>query len=127
MTKSNIMIAAAVSVALFTSGILVGANTFGTPSTVLHVVTVKWTATSTPAQRQAAIDGVKKMAGDFSGIKNVWVKTIKVQPRTYDAAFAMEFADKAAFEKYTKDTAHTEWKKAYDPVHEESTTHDITN
>ncbi len=127
MTKRNIVLAGAASLALFASGILVGANAFGTPSTILHVVTVKWNATATPAQRQAAVDGVKKMAGEFPGIKNVWVKTIKVQPRTYDAAFAMEFTDKAAFDKYTKDPAHMEWKKIYDPVHEESTTHDLTN
>ena len=48
--------------ALFAVGMLVGANTFGQPQTVLHVITVKFKADSTPAQQQAAIDGVRKMA-----------------------------------------------------------------
>ena len=90
-------------------------------------VTVKWSKDATPAQRQAAIDGVKTMAQAYPGIKRVWLKTIKVQPQDYSAAIAMEFADRKSFEDYVQAPAHTEWKKLYDPAHETSTTHDLTN
>ena len=113
--------------AIFTAGLVIGQKTAGTPSTVLHVVTVRWKKDATPEQRQAALDGVKAMARNYSGIRNVWVKSFKVQPNTYDAAFVMEFADRKALEDYVQAPAHVEWKKLYDPIHDESTTHDITN
>jgi len=46
------------------AGLLIGANTFNSPPTILHVVVVKWKADSTQQQQQAAIDGVRKMAAD---------------------------------------------------------------
>ncbi len=113
--------------AVFAAGLLIGQKTVETPSTVLHVVTVRWTKDSTAAQRQAALDGVRTMASKYPGIKRVWLKSIKVQPATYNAAFVMEFADQKALEDYVASPAHAEWKKIYDPVHDESTTHDITN
>ncbi|MCU1260657.1 MAG: Stress responsive Barrel Domain protein [Bryobacterales bacterium] len=112
---------------VFVAGLLVGQKTFEAPSTVLHVVTVRWTKDSTPAQRQAALDGVRTMAQNYPGIKRVWLKSIKVQPSDYSAAFVMEFADRKALEDYVQAPAHAEWKKLYDPVHDQSTTHDITN
>jgi hypothetical protein len=114
-------------VAVFAAGLLIGQKTFEAPSTVLHVITVRWTKDSTPAQRQAALDGVRTMAQNFPGIKRVWLKSIKVQGTGYNAALAMEFADQKAFEDYVQAPAHAEWKKLYDPIHDESTTHDITN
>ena len=112
---------------IFSAGVIVGQKTYGTPSTVLHVVTVRWKKDSTPAQQQAALDGVKTMAAGFHGIKNVWLKSFKVQPADYNAAFVMEFESRKALEDYVKAPAHVEWKKLYDPIHDESTTHDITN
>ncbi len=112
---------------VFGAGLLVGQRTVSTPSTVLHVVTVRWTKDSTPAQRQAALDGVRTMAQGFAGIKTIWVKSFKVQPNDYHASFAMEFTDQQALEDYVKAPAHEQWKKVYDPVHDESQTQDITN
>lgn len=97
------------------------------PHSILHVVTVRWKADSTPKQRQDVIDGVKVMAAKVPGVKTVWAKTIKVQPGDYNAAFAMEFVDQAAFDAYVSHPAHAEWKKLYDPIHDVSTTHDLTN
>ena len=57
---------AALGVAIvFCSGLMIGAgvNKFATPSTILHVITIKWKAAATPEQRKAAIDGIKTMAG----------------------------------------------------------------
>ena len=121
-----LIIAAAV---IFCAGILVGQgqNKYGMPSTILHVVTVQWKADSTPDQQAAAIDGVKTMAAAIPGIKNIWIRKIKVQPATYSTVFAIEFENRAAFDRYTDAPAHRAWEKIYLPIHEVSTTHDITN
>ncbi len=115
------------AVIIFGGGILVGQNKFGTPSTILHIVTVQWKADSTTEQQTAAIDGVKTMAAAIPGIKNVWVKKLKVQPANYSTVFVMEFENKAAFDRYTDAPAHRAWEKIYLPIHEVSSTHDVTN
>jgi hypothetical protein len=109
------------------AGVLIGANNFNSPPTILHVVVVQWKADSTQQQQQAAIDGIRKMAADVPGIRNVWVKKVKVQPADYNTAFAMEFESKAAFDAYTDSPAHKAWEKLYLPYREESHTQDITN
>jgi len=116
-----------IAATLLLAGFLIGQSTVSTPSTVLHVVTVRWTKDSTPAQRQAVLDGVKTMAQGYPGIKRVWLKSFKVQPQDYNAAFVMEFADRKTLEDYVQAPAHAEWKKLYDPIHDASTTHDISN
>jgi heme-degrading monooxygenase HmoA len=123
--KSAALIAA--SIAIFAAGLLTGANTFGTPKTVLHIITVQWSPTATAEQKTAAIEGVKKMAGEVPGIKNVWLKTLKVQPEGYSNVIVMEFRDEAAFKAYTDNPAHKEWEKTYLPLRAESRTHDVTN
>jgi hypothetical protein len=67
------------------------------------------------------------MAADTPGLKNIWVKKLKVQPADYSTSFAMEFENKAAFEAYTNSPAHKAWEKLYLPYREESNTQDITN
>jgi hypothetical protein len=111
------------------AGILVGqgVNKFGTPSTVLHIITVQWKADSTAEQQNAAIDGVKTMAAATPGIKNIWIKKLKVQPAQYSTVIAVEFESKAAFDHYTDSPAHKAWEKVYLPIREQSTTHDVTN
>jgi hypothetical protein len=114
---------------IFAAGILVGQgqNKYGTPQSVLHIVTVQFKADSTAAQQTAAIEGVKTMAAQTPGVKNIWIKKIKVQPAEYSTVFAMEFENKAAFDRYTDAPAHKEWEKLYLPIRERSTTHDVTN
>ncbi|MEO7411843.1 MAG: Dabb family protein [Opitutaceae bacterium] len=97
-----------------------------TPKSVIHVVTVSWKAGATPAQIQAAMDGVKALPGSFKGIVRVWTKPIKVQgDRAF--AFVMEFADEAALAAYTDSPAQKKWYEVYVPIREASTTFDITN
>jgi hypothetical protein len=124
MKKIALVLAA---LAVFAAGALVGANAFKEPSTVLHVAVVKWKAESTPEQQQAAIDGIRRMAADVPGIRNVWLKKIKTQPPDYTAVFAIEFESKAAFDAYTNSPAHRAWEKIYLPIREESRTQDLTN
>src|SRR5712692_6635376 len=49
------------------------------PSTVIHVINVKWKADATPAQIKAAVDAVQQLPSRFPGIKRVWTKAIKYQ------------------------------------------------
>ncbi len=102
------------------------------PKSVIHVVTVAWKADATPAQIQAALDGVQALPAAYPGLTHVWTKSIKVQNapgaklnKTH--VFVMEFADEAAFKAYTDSPAQKEWYKAYLPIREQSTTFDITN
>lgn len=96
------------------------------PKTVIHVVTVSWKSDATPAQIQAAMDGVKALPGSFKGIIRVWTNPIKVQgDRSF--AFAMEFADEAALKAYTDSPAQKKWYEVYVPIRAQSTTFDITN
>ncbi|MGH8020058.1 MAG: Dabb family protein [Opitutaceae bacterium] len=115
---------------VFGAAVLSAAET--TPKSVIHVVTVAWKEDATPAQIQAALDGVKKLAEDFDGITRVWLKSIKVQnapgtevKRTH--AFVMEFESEEALEEYADSDAQKEWYKVYTPIRQQSTTHDITN
>ncbi len=106
-------------------GVVAGQNKFGQPKSILHIITVQWTADSKPEQRQAALDGVKTMASQIPGIANVWLKKIKVQGK--DNVIVMEFKDQAAFDAYTDHPAHKKWEEIYLPIREQSLTHDITN
>ena len=111
---------------VFALGVAVGQNKFGQPKSIVHIITVKWTAESTPAQRQAAIDGVKTMASQIPGITNVWLKKIKAQGDK-DMAIVMEFKDQAAFDAYAAHPAHKKWEEIYLPIRAQSITFDTTN
>ena len=117
--------------AIFALGIVVGQNKFGQPKTVMHVVALKWKADSKPEDRQKALDGIKTMAAKITGIKNIWIKSTKVQGISqevpYDAAFVIEFADEAAQKAYGTHPAHDEWMKLYEPVRDQSRNQVITN
>ena len=103
------------------------ANKFGQPKSVIHVVTVKWKEGTSPAQIEAAVKGVEKVAAAYPGIKNVWTRTLKVQGEGYQNAFVMEFKDEAALKAYADSPAQKEWYEVYLPIRAQSTTHDITN
>src|SRR5260221_10360252 len=92
---------------LVTASVLVGINRFGAPHTIIQVVTILWKEDSTPEQQQACLEGVRKMAEVVPGIRNIWIKPLKVQGRgrpgkdgrpgrPYDDAFVIEFSDPAA-------------------------------
>ena len=113
------------SVALFTAA----SATFAAdtaPKSVIHVVTVSWKADATPAQIQAALDGVKALPKEYKGITRVWTKTLKAQGGKANA-IVMEFADEAALKSYTDSPAQKKWYETYVPIREQSTTFDITN
>ncbi len=122
---------AGAALVLLAAGALIGAEMAKKPKSIIHVVTLYWKEGTTEAQRKAALDGVATMASKFPGIKNVWIKSIKVQGdaggKRLESAFVMEFADAKAFAEYDNHPAHREWEKIYLQVRGESRTHDITN
>jgi len=122
-----ILVAVVILAGVFAAGVAVGQQKFGQPKTVLHVVALKWTPEATDEQKAAAIDGLKIMAGAVPGIKNIWVKPDRVQPREYSTAFAIEFESRAAADAYAEHPAHEEWYKIYMPIRAESRSLQITN
>ena len=124
----RISLAVLVGVALFAAGFLAAQNKFGQPKTVIHVVAVKFKADSPPAQQQAALQGVLDVAAKMPGVKNVWIKSTRVQPQGYSAAFVIEFADRAAADAYAESPIRNDWfNKIYNPIREESRSFQITN
>lgn len=112
---------------VFLAGVVAGQQKYGTPKTVLHVVAGKWKAEATEEQKKAAVDGLVSMVGAVPGIKNVWLKTERVQPREYNYVFAIEFESRAAADAYAEHPAHEEWYKVYMPAREESRSYQMTN
>ena len=97
------------------------------PATVIHVVTIKWKAGTTPEQIASALAGAQTVANTYKGITRIWTKALKVQGAGYTHAIVMEFATEKALKDYTDSPAQKAWYKIYLPLREESTTHDITN
>jgi len=114
--------------ALLTAGLVMGA---GKPNSIVHVVTLYYNDGVTAAQKKTVLDAIEKMATQIPGIKNLWLKSVKVQGEIGDKAvtdaFVMEFADEAAFKAYENHPAHRAWEKIYQPLRGESRTFDITN
>ncbi len=129
--KRNILVAiAGLSAAgLFGAGFAVGQakNQFSQPKTVLQVSMIKWKAGVSDADKQKAIDGVKEMASEIPGIKTIWLKTDRMQPRDYDAAFAIEFASRDAANNYAESPIHEKWSKAYLEIRQASISPQLSN
>lgn len=104
----------------------------GAPTTLIHFITVKWKDGTTDAQAQAAFAEAKAMVGKVPGLLRVWTNKVKLQTQTadgkaYDAIIAMEFTNAAALEAYTTHEGSKKWYAAYNPIRQESRTHDVTN
>ncbi len=114
----------------FTAGPAVAAD--AAPKSVVHIVTVAWKEGTTPEQIKAALDGAQALPAAYKGITRVWTKTLKAQnaqevvkKRTH--VIVMEFVDEKALKDYTDSDAQKAWYKVYQPIRDQSTTHDVTN
>ena len=121
------LLACVIAGIVFAAGYLSGAA--ARPSSVLHVVTVKWKDGTTPEQIDAALKGAETMAAKYPGIRRIWLRSIKVQGTETGAthAFAMEFDSEQALKDYASSEAQKEWYRVYLPIHDQSRTFDITN
>ncbi|HWQ35595.1 MAG TPA: Dabb family protein [Blastocatellia bacterium] len=120
--------------AVFAVGVVIGQkkNKYGMPTSVIHLVALRWKAEATPEQRQKAIDGIKTMAAEIPGIKNIWLKPLRVQNLTQDqkldTIFVIEFESEAAAEAYRTNPKHEEWsKQLYEPYRDTSRSFQATN
>ena len=124
---TKILAGSFLAASLFASGYVAGQNRFGQPKTILHVVELKWNPTATDADKQRAIEGIKDLAGKVPGIKNIWIKGERMQPRDFNAAYAIEFRDRAAADAYAESPAHAAWEAQYVPLRAASVSIQVTN
>ena len=106
---------------------LVAQNKFGTPKTIIHVSVIKWKEGVSAADKQKVLEGVKDMAAKIPGMKNVWIKGLRVQPEGYTDAFAIEFENQAAADRYAKDPVHDVWTQELVKLREATLSPQITN
>jgi hypothetical protein len=113
--------------ALFFSGYAAGQNRFGQPKTVLQISLIKFNEGVSDAQSQKVIDGVKQMAAQIPGIKNIWLKVARMEPRDFDAAIVIEFVDRAAADRYAESPVHDAWSKQLQQIRMTSISPQVTN
>ena len=98
------------------------------PTTVIHIINVKWKVEATPEQIKAALDGAQQLPSKFAGIKRVWTKNVRYQGQEgFKQAIVMEFENQDALKRYESSAAQKWWYELYLPAREDSRTHDISN
>lgn len=102
-------------------------NRFGQPRTILSISLLKFRPGVSDADKRAAIDGVRTLAGQIPGIKNIWLKTSRMQPRDFDSAFVIEFASRDAADDYAESPLHDAWSKKLQIIRETSLSPQVTN
>jgi hypothetical protein len=102
-------------------------NNFGTPKTIIHISLIKWKADVPDAEKQKVLDGIRELAAQIPGIKNVWLKATRVQPRDYNAAFVIEFENREAADRYAEDPAHEAWSKKFLAIRDASISPQVSN
>lgn len=123
--KLKNLIAVLSATLLLAAGMLFAAP--AAPKSVIHIITVKFKPDATSAQIDAALNAAKTM--NYPGLKNVWVKPIKMQfeDPAVKNIIVMEFASEEAFKSYTDSPAQKKFYEVYLPIRGESRTHDVTN
>ena len=113
--------------AIFGGGYVAGQNRVGQPKTIIHVVEIKWNPGVSEADKQKVLDGLKQVAMKTPGVKNVWTKADRLEPRDFNAAFAIEFQNRDAADAYAESTLHDQWDKMYVPLRQTSVSIQVTN
>ncbi len=134
--KSRFALALFAATALFCGGMTLGARraahaaapaVVNQPKTIIHISLIKWKTGVSDADKQKALDGVKEVAAQIPGVKNVWTKTVRMQPRDYHAAFVIEFENRDAADRYATDPAHEAWSKRFLEIREASISPQVSN
>jgi hypothetical protein len=102
-------------------------NRFGQPKTVLHVVVYKWKNFASQDDKEQTIKGLKALAGQIPGIKNIWLKTERNQIRDFDGVYAIEFASPDAAADYAESPKHETWRKRWEELRENSLSFQVSN
>ena len=126
-SRFRLALALLAAAALFGGGYAAGQNRFGQPKTIMHISLLKWKAGASEADKQKVLDGVKQMAAQIPGIKNIWTKVSRMQPRDYNAAFVIEFENREAADRYAESPVHAAWSKQLQEIREASISPQVTN
>lgn len=102
-------------------------NRFGQPKTVLHVVVYKWKNFASQDDKEQTIKGLKTLAGQIPGIKNIWLKTERNQIRDFDGVYAIEFTSPDAAADYAESPKHEVWRKRWEELRENSLSFQVSN
>jgi len=121
-------------------------NKFEKPSTVMHVVAVRWKENATEDQKRKAIAGIEEMAARIPGLRRVWLKPLRVQPNEVNGqpfsqgfnledpfkgrvhCYFIEFESRQAEQTYAKHPAREKWiQENYDTIREISVSSQATN
>ncbi len=125
--KLRIAAAVLVAAALFYGGYAAGQVKYGQPKTIIHLSLIKWKADATDADKAKVLSDFKEMVAKIPGVKNIWTKPSRMQPREYHTAFVIEFENRAAADRYATDPAHEAWTKEFQAIREASISPQITN
>lgn len=112
---------------VFSAGYAAAVNHYGMPKTLIHVVIIQWKPTTTMAERQKVIDGVKQMAASIPGIENIWIKPVRIASLTWNTAFVIEFANQAAANRYASSPVHAAWSKLEQAARQDSLNVQVSN
>jgi hypothetical protein len=102
-------------------------NRFGQPKTVIHMVVYKFKPYASEDDKQQALSGIKTLAGQIPGVKNIWLKTGRNQIRDFDGVFAIEFTSAEAAADYAESPKHEAWAKKWEELRENSVSFQATN
>jgi hypothetical protein len=102
-------------------------NRFGQPKTVVHVVVYKWRNFASQDDKDQAMKGLKALAAQIPGIKNIWLKTERNQIRDFDGVYAIEFASPEAAADYAESPKHEAWRKRWEELRENSLSFQVSN
>src|SRR5215469_2910847 len=95
------------------------------PSTVIHIINVKWKVDATPDQIKAVVDAVQQLPSRFPGLRRVWTKNLRYQGQEgFRQAIVMEFESQDALRRYENSAAQKWWYDLYVKIREDSRTDD---
>ncbi|MBI3670244.1 MAG: Dabb family protein [Acidobacteria bacterium] len=125
--KLRIAAGVLLAAAIFFGGYAAGQAKYGQPKTIIHISLIKWKADASDADKAKVLSSFKEMVGKIPGVKNIWTKPSRMQPRDFHTAFAIEFENRAAADRYATDRAHEAWSKEFLAIREASISPQITN
>lgn len=118
---------AAAGILLVGGGYIAGQARVGQPKTIIHVVEIKWNSGVSAAEQQKVLNDLKQVAMRTQGVKNIWMQADRLEPRDFNAAFAIEFANRDAADGYAESALHDQWDKMYVPLRQTSISIEVTN
>jgi hypothetical protein len=115
------------AVTLFGTGYAAAQAHFGQPKTVLQISIIKFRDGVSDEDAQRVIDGLRQVAAKIPGIKNIWLKAARMEPRDFDAVIVIEFVNRAAADRYAESPVHEAWSRELQRIRLTSISPQVTN